>query len=92
MDEIEQNWKDNWEEILMKDGVVDLEQLKKELFDFSNLINDATKVYCHVSGGRLSYPSYSAKTVISAYEDYIESLYEFWEEDFKEGNECTCGQ
>lgn len=90
--EVEDNWNNKWKEIFQKeDGSIDVEQLKKELMDFSDLIHNATTVYCHVTGNRLSYPTYPAKTVIGVYEEYLEELQQYWEEDFREENDCACG-
>jgi len=73
--EIEDNWKKFWAPILTKeDGSIDIEQLKKELFDFSTVINEVPKVYSHITNNMLSYPTYAAETVISVYEECLEDL------------------
>lgn len=55
--------------ILGEDGSVNMDQLKLELCDFYTMINEVPKVYCEVTGGILSKPTWSAKTVLSYFEE-----------------------
>lgn len=65
-----------WEEILMKpDGTINLEQLKKELEDFSFIIHEVPKVYLHVTGDTLSKPNYHADGVISCADEHYRNHY-----------------
>ena len=41
------------------------------------------KIYCEVTGNRLSYPDYDAATVISVHREYMEYEREVWEEDLR---------
>ncbi len=68
--DIETAWK-FWEPILIKDGVLDMEQLKKELTDWYYVMGEVPKVYCAVTGDLLSKVMYPAETVIEAFEDYL---------------------
>lgn len=71
--DVDENWNENWKHILTHpNGNIDVEQLKKELFDFSKLINNVGEVYCHVTGGRLSYVTYPANTIIEVADEVSE--------------------
>lgn len=58
-----------WKNIIEKDGVVNLDQVKRELYDFAILINEASKVYEHVTNGAISKPNTSADVVITIHDD-----------------------
>jgi len=75
--EVEASFQEYWADIIMnKDGTVNLEQVKKELHDYTFMLNEVPKVYCEVSGGLLSYPNYYASSVIESFENHIEKLFE----------------
>ena len=61
-----------WKEIIMdEDGNINMDQLKLELLDFYNMINEVPKVYSAVTGGILSKPTWSAGDVL----DYFDEKY-----------------
>lgn len=60
-----------WESLVMKNGVLDLEQLKKELADWYYVMEQVPQVYATVTGGLLSKVTYEADSVIRAFEDYL---------------------
>ena len=55
--------------ILGEDGTVNMDQLKLELCDFYQMINEVPKVYCEVTGGILSKPTWSADAVLGYFEE-----------------------
>lgn len=61
----------------MKDGELDLEQVKKELSDYRYLLQQVPTVYCELAG--LSKPFYPAKTIIKRaqerQEEYARDIY-----------------
>lgn len=61
-----------WESIVMKDGVLDLEQVKRELTDWYFVMGEVGKVYDWVTGGLLSKVTYPAQTVIDAAEENLQ--------------------
>ena len=67
--DVEKDW-EFWKDIIMKDGVIDIEQLKKELSDFSMILDEVPKVYDHITGGLLSKPTYPADVVITQADDH----------------------
>ena len=53
--EINENYDNFWKEIVENpDGTLNLEQIKKELCDYSNIMDIVSKVYDHITGGRIS--------------------------------------
>lgn len=66
----EQEWQRFWAEIVAPDGEINVEQVKKELADYSFLMAQASEVYCYFAN--LSKTNYSAQTIIDAYEDRSE--------------------
>lgn len=74
---IEKKYQEFWKPIIENpDGTINLEQLKKELADFSVCMSEVPKVYCHITGNRLSYVNYPAATVISVADEYHDKFYE----------------
>ena len=52
----------------------DHEQVKKELFDFSQLINNISKVYCHITGSQISKPLTDPDVVCSVADEYYNEI------------------
>lgn len=65
----EQQYQEFWKEIIEKDGVIDIEQVKKELHDFSFIIDQVSEVYSAVSQGLLSKSMYYASVIIEQLEE-----------------------
>lgn len=75
MNEVEKLWQSHWKAICTHpNGSIDLEQIKKELYDFSFLLEQVPIIYCAVTGGKLSKPYYPSRVVIDAFEDHVETL------------------
>ena len=67
---VEKDWEEFWKDIVCdENGNVDLEQVKKELSDFRFMIDEVPKVYCEITEGLLSYPTYDAETVLNIFRD-----------------------
>ena len=62
-----------WKDIVEVDGVLDMDQLKKELDDFHMVMEQVPSVYCHITDGQLSKCNYSARDVIQIAEDTEEN-------------------
>ncbi|MCX2829134.1 hypothetical protein ORL93_26045 [Bacillus sp. DHT2] len=72
----EKRWEEFWKPIVMKDGQVDIEQVKKELSDYKYMLEQVPQVYEELAG--LSKPLTSAKSVIAAHEqqkEYAKDVY-----------------
>jgi hypothetical protein len=65
-----------WKPIICnEDGSINMEQLKKELADFSFVMREVPKVYCHITGNRLSKVNYRAETVIAEADQHYEDMF-----------------
>jgi hypothetical protein len=74
---VDEVWQSFWKDICENaDGTLNIEQIKKELADYKVCLDEVSKVYDDITGGRLSKPLYKAETVLAEYyaklsEDYI---------------------
>lgn len=75
LDEIEEVYERFWKPILERDGEIDIQKLKKELFDFKMIMRNVSIVYDEITGGKISYPDTNAEAVIDAAEDHYYWLY-----------------
>lgn len=89
-DDVETTWNTFWKEIVCSpDGMVNLEQVKKELHDFHYVMGEVPKVYCHVTGDRLSKIMYPAETVISVADEYMQEIVDREMKDRNEDQEIN---
>lgn len=68
-DDVEETFENFWKDIIEPDGVLDLDQVKRELHDYKMLLDEVPKVYGEITGGRISKPNTLAFHVLSAHED-----------------------
>ena len=66
---VEKKYQEFWKDIIEKDGEIDLEQVKKELSDYSFLLEQVPIVYCEISRQKLSKPHYHAGVLIQELEE-----------------------
>ena len=81
MDEVEKVYRQFWKPIVAKFGFVNMRQVKRELFDYYNFMEETAKVYDHVTGGRISKVNTCADAVIGEADARLE---EWIEEAVKE--------
>ena len=74
MDEVEKVYRQFWKPLVAKFGFIDMSQVKKELFDYYNILENASVVYDHITGGRISKPNTCSSAVISEYEARVQEL------------------
>jgi len=76
MDEINKEFQEYWVPIIfdMENGRLDLEQLKKELYDYSMLLENVPLVYMEITGHKISKPNTPASVVIAEYYDHLEDM------------------
>lgn len=68
--DVEQVYQGFWKDIICnEDGSINMEQLKKELYDCHRMIDNVPIVYSEVTGGTLSYPTYKADTVVDIFRE-----------------------
>jgi hypothetical protein len=85
MNEVEEVWRKFWLPIVSKNGKIDMEQIKKELYDFHTAIENVPKVYCHVTGNRISKANTLSADVIAVADDYQLETFEQWKKDESAG-------
>lgn len=76
INEVEEEYQRIWKDIVENsDGSINKEQLKKELFDFSRLIENVPLVYDHISGGAVSKPLTDPQVVKALADEHYEEFY-----------------
>lgn len=65
----ETTYKEFWKDLVEKDGAVNMDALMRELHDYRTLMHNATAVYCHVTGNRISKLNTASDAVISVADD-----------------------
>lgn len=69
---VQEIWESFWKPIVSnEDGTINIEQVKKELADFSFIMEQVPKVYCHITGDKMSKVMYRAKDVIRMADDHF---------------------
>jgi hypothetical protein len=72
---IEDNYASFWKEIVENpDGSINIEQVKKELFDYSMMLDAVPKVYDYVTGGHCSKPHTKPEAVMSLHDEAVTRL------------------
>jgi len=80
---VEETW-DQWKDYFVEpDGSINVENLKKELNDLIFCWSQISKVYCEITGSKLSYTTYYADTVIGIHNEEIQEAYDRGYEDCK---------
>ena len=76
MNDYEQTWQTFWKDICMGfDGQPDLEQIKKELHDYKNMMVNVSQVYCEVTASQISKINTAPKHVIAAVDERLDEMY-----------------
>lgn len=64
-----------WEDIVgLPGGIIDVEQVKRELHDYKMLLDSVPLVYSHVTGNRISKPNTHPDAVIAEADEHYERL------------------
>lgn len=66
---IEKVYQEYWKDIIEKDGKINIERVKKELFDYHTIINNVPVVYDYITGSKIS-PLTDSSTVLALVENY----------------------
>jgi len=64
-----------WKDLVETNGVLDLDKVQRELFDFRFLMKEVPKVYMVVSGGGISHANTYAHEVVALFNE------KFYEKD-----------
>lgn len=78
--EIVENYNMYWKDIIEPKGMLDMVQLQRELFDFSIVIEEVTKVYIEISNGKFSKPNTNSIYILQEFENRLKecSEQEYW--------------
>ncbi len=84
----EQVYNDFWKGIVEdENGNVNMDQVKRELYDFHVLIGNIPIIFDHVTGGGCSKPMTKPEVVIALHDDYMKQQIDFYIEDALENRE-----
>ena len=73
--------------VLTESGKLDVEQVSKELHDYYVILDNVSKVYSHVTGGRIGKANTDASYVIAEADDIVSSAIQGALEDAKKDGE-----
>ena len=65
-----------WKELIEVDGEINLDQVKRELFDYANLIAMATQVYFYATGGKTGNVRTMPERMVELIEERVQELIE----------------
>ena len=74
--EYEKTFREFWMPILTRGGKLDLELVKKELYNYHVIMNNVSTVYMHITGNRISKPNTLANEIIAEHDDLVNELVE----------------
>jgi len=60
------------------DGTLNKDQVMRELADYTVILEEVPKVYCHITNGRVSYPNTHANVVIGIADEVEQERWEEW--------------
>jgi hypothetical protein len=69
-DDYKQDYEEFWKAIVENpDGTLDKDKVMRELHDYRFMLHEVPKVYCHITGNRISKPNTFAHEVTAAADD-----------------------
>jgi hypothetical protein len=77
-----ENYRQFWKELIENpDGSINLDQVMRELSDYSTFMDTAARVYCHITDSRISKVNTLPEVIISVFEDIQQSSFTDWFKD-----------
>lgn len=76
MKDYEVDYEEFWKPILETDGLIYMDQLKRELFDFHRLMKNARNVYDYVTAGRISNPMTDPDVIKEAVRELVKEEFQ----------------
>jgi len=70
MNKVDEVYEEFWKVIIEPNGEIDFDQVKKELYDYACVMHEVAKVYCELTGSRISKPNTKAESVISVVNEH----------------------
>ena len=65
---IEEVWEGFWLPIVLKEGQISLDEIKRELYDYALVLDQVRKVYSHITGGVITNQTSFAFDVIRVHD------------------------
>lgn len=75
-EEIVKNYNDFWKELIEPEGMFDKIQLMKELYDFSVVMEEVSKVYYEISNGKFSKINTDSIYILQEFYDRLDEAYQ----------------
>lgn len=75
MKDYEQLYETFWKDIIEEGGTFSIDQVKRELFDFHQLIVNVPKIFDHITGGACTKPLTDVSIVCSLADEYYAELH-----------------
>lgn len=76
MKDYEKLYEEFWKPILENDGILNVDQVKRDLWDFHKLIENIPKIFDHITGGACTKPLTDPSVVCSLADEYYQDLNE----------------
>jgi hypothetical protein len=73
-DDVLESWRGFWADLVIVDGVLDINAVANELHDYHTAITQVPLVYEEVTGGRLSKPNSRADYVLDYYNEQVDAM------------------
>ena len=76
-EEVEKEYEEFWKDIVEDDGVLNKEQIKKELYDFSMVMVNCSKAYSEMTCGNITKPNTYFSEVLGIFQEkfwYVEHI------------------
>lgn len=70
-EDVQKVFEDFWKSLVVKDGELDVEQVKKELYDYKVMMANVSELYVNITGGQLSKPTYVPHVLLAFHEDAL---------------------
>lgn len=83
-DEANEVYETFWKDLIETDGIIDMQAVKNELYDYHVMMGEVSKVYDDVTGGRMAKPNTAAHHIITRVNERINEAYEKGYSDAKE--------
>lgn len=74
--EWEDDWNNIWLPLLYTDGQLDLQKIKNEMHDLWFVYQQVGKVYCELTGDKLSKTNYYADVIIGLHNEEVQNSYD----------------
>lgn len=68
-EEVEKEYEEFWKDLVEDDGVLNKEQIKKELYDFSVVMDNCSKAYMEMTRGYISKPNTYFSEVLGIFQE-----------------------